>query len=148
MLLSDGDGAGVETVPTALPDGATACHVKSVPLNESVTPLPPTVPGELSKLKAYSGSPPAVTCATLTPALAARWARLGSGTVCLVAASPASPDRLLAEARYVPTGAGAAELALTVRDGHQGAGLGGLLLEALVQRAREEGLERPAQINQ
>src|SRR5215472_7301688 len=76
------------------------------------------------------------------PALVARFARLGSDTVCLVAASRAEPDCLVAEARYVPIGGGTAELALTVRDGYQGAGLGRLLLEALVQRAREDGLKR------
>lgn len=76
------------------------------------------------------------------PALMARFARLGTGTVCLVAVSPADPDRLAAEARYVPIGGGAAELALTVADRYQGAGLGRLLLEALVRRAREDGLER------
>lgn len=76
------------------------------------------------------------------PALVARFARVGSDTVCFVAASRADPDCLAAEARYVPAGAGTAELALTVRDGYQGAGLGRLLLEALVQRARADGLER------
>jgi GNAT superfamily N-acetyltransferase len=76
------------------------------------------------------------------PALVARFAGLASGAVCFVAASPADPDRLAGEARYVPIGAGTAELALTVADGYQGAGLGRLLLEALVQRAREDGLKR------
>jgi len=76
------------------------------------------------------------------PALVARFARIGSGTACVVAAPRADPDCLAAEARYVPVGAGTAELALTVRDGYQGAGLGRLLLEALVQRAREDGLKR------
>ena len=76
------------------------------------------------------------------PALVARFARLGSDIVCFVAASPADPDCLVAEARYVLIGAGAAELALTVRDGYQGAGLGHLLLEALVRRAREDGLQQ------
>ena len=77
-----------------------------------------------------------------SPALAARFAGLGSGTVCFVAASRADPDCLAAEARYVPVGTGTAELALTVRDGYQGAGMGRLLLEALVQRAGQDGLER------
>ena len=76
------------------------------------------------------------------PAQVARLAGLGSGTVCFVAAPPADPGCLAGEARYVPIGAGTAELALTVTDGYQGAGLGRLLLEALVQRAREEGLKR------
>jgi GNAT superfamily N-acetyltransferase len=77
------------------------------------------------------------------PALMAQFAGLGSGTVCFVAVPPADPDRLAAEARYVPMGAaGTAELALTVRDDYQGAGMGHLLLEALVRRAREDGLER------
>ena len=76
------------------------------------------------------------------PALVARFAGLRSDTVCFVAASQAAPDCLAAEARYVPIGGGTAELALTVADGYQGAGLGNLLLEALVQRAREDGLKR------
>jgi GNAT superfamily N-acetyltransferase len=76
------------------------------------------------------------------PALVAPFARLGGGTVCLVACAHADPGGLAAEARYVPVGAGTAELALTVRDDYQGAGLGHLLLEALVQRAREDGLKR------
>ena len=69
------------------------------------------------------------------PALVARFASLGSGTVCLVAVPPAGSGRLAAEARYVPIGDGTAELALTIRDGYQGARLGHLLLDALV-RAR------------
>ncbi len=75
-------------------------------------------------------------------ALTPRLARVGSRTVCLVAAPPAAPDWLAAEARYVPIGAGTAELALTVADDYQGAGLGRLLLEELVRRAREDGLKR------
>ena len=77
-----------------------------------------------------------------SPALVAQFARLGGDTVCFVAAPRGDPDCLVAEARYVPMGAGTAELALTVRDGYQGAGLGHLLLEALVQRAGEDGLTR------
>ena len=76
------------------------------------------------------------------PALVARFARVGSDTVCFVAASHADPDCLAAEARYVPISAETAELALTVADGYQGAGIGHLLLEALVQQAREDGLKR------
>ena len=72
----------------------------------------------------------------------ARFAGLRSDTVCFVAASPAAPDCLAAEVRYEPVSAGTAELALTVADGYQGVGLGHLLLEALVQRAREDGLKR------
>ena len=76
------------------------------------------------------------------PARVKRFAELGSGTVCLVAAEPADPGRLAAEARYIPTEPGTAELALTVRDGYQGAGMGHLLLNALVERAREGGFDR------
>jgi GNAT superfamily N-acetyltransferase len=76
------------------------------------------------------------------PALVSRFAEFRRDTVCFVAASHAVPDCLAAEARYVPIGGGTAELALTVADGYQGAGLGHLLLEALVQRAREDGLKR------
>jgi GNAT superfamily N-acetyltransferase len=59
-----------------------------------------------------------------------------------VAAPPAEPGHLAAEARYVRVGSGTAELALTVRDGYQGAGMGRLLLEALVKRAHADGFER------
>ena len=76
------------------------------------------------------------------PPLIAQLASIGSGTVCLVAARPADPGRLAGEARYVPMTAGTAELALTVADGYQGSGMGHLLLDALVERAREGGLER------
>ena len=76
------------------------------------------------------------------PALLARLASFGSGTVCFVAAPPAEPGRLVAEARYVPIAPGTAELALTVQDGYQGAGMGHLLLDALIARAREDGLDR------
>jgi RimJ/RimL family protein N-acetyltransferase len=78
----------------------------------------------------------------MAPSLLARFASIGSGTVCLVAAPPAEPGQLAAEARYVRVGPGTAELALTVGDGYQGAGMGRLLLGALVQRARADGLER------
>ncbi len=76
------------------------------------------------------------------PRLVARLASFGSGTACLVAAPPADPGRLVAEARYVPMTAGTAELALAVADGYQGAGMGHLLLDALVQRAHADGLDR------
>ena len=76
------------------------------------------------------------------PELVAQFAGLGSGTVCLVASAPAEPGGLVAEARYMPTAPGTAELALTVRDGYQGAGLGRLLLDALVERAHAGGLDR------
>lgn len=76
------------------------------------------------------------------PAQVARFAGLRSDIVCFIAVSHAAPDCLAAEARYVPMGGETAELALTVADGYQGAGLGRLLLEALVRRAREDGLKR------
>jgi GNAT superfamily N-acetyltransferase len=76
------------------------------------------------------------------PALVTRFAGLGGGTACLVAVPPDDRHRLAGEARYVPIGPGTAELALTIRDGYQGARLGRLLLEALVERARADGFER------
>lgn len=82
----------------------------------------------------YSRSPAA--------ALLAQFASIGSGTVCIVASPRADPDRLAAEARYVPISSGTAELALTVRDDYQGAGMGRLMLDALVERARQDRLER------
>jgi GNAT superfamily N-acetyltransferase len=75
-------------------------------------------------------------------ALATAFARIDGETVCLVAASPADQDRPIGEARYVPVGPGTAELAMTVLDSYQGAGLGHLLLAALVSCAREDGFER------
>src|SRR5215831_8409534 len=68
------------------------------------------------------------------PALLAQLASFGSGATCLVAAAPADPGRVVAEARYVPIAPGTAELGLTVADSHQGAGLGHILLDALVGR--------------
>jgi L-amino acid N-acyltransferase YncA len=82
----------------------------------------------------YTGQP--------APALVGRFASVGAGTACLVAASPADPGRLAAEARYVPIGPGTAELALTVADGYQGAGMGHLLLDELVTYARQHGVDR------
>ena len=76
------------------------------------------------------------------PALVAQLASFGTGGACLVAAAPADPGRVIAEARYVPIAPGTAELALTIADSYQGAGMGRFLLEALVERAREVGLER------
>ncbi len=100
----------------------------------AITRLYLELSAESFRLRFHAGQP--------APALVAKFAGLGSGTVCFVAASHADPECLAAEARYVLIDAGTAELALTVRDGYQGAGLGHLLLEALVQRAREDGLKR------
>jgi GNAT superfamily N-acetyltransferase len=101
---------------------------------EAITRLYLGLSAESFRRRFHSGQP--------APALVAQFARLGSGMVCFVAAPRDDPDFLAAEARYVPMGAGTAELALTVGDGYQGAGLGRLLLEALVRRAREDGLQR------
>jgi L-amino acid N-acyltransferase YncA len=76
------------------------------------------------------------------PELVAQFASFRSGTVCFVAAPPTDPGSLVAEARYIPTASGTAELALTVRHDYQGAGLGYLLLDALVERAHADGLDR------
>ncbi len=79
-----------------------------------------------------------------TPALVARLAGLSepAGTVCVVAGTLAEPGPLAAEARYVPLGEGTAELALTVRDDYQGAGLGRTLLGELAERAPASRIER------
>ena len=86
-----------------------------------------------------------------TPALVTRLAGVSepAGTVCVVAAAAADepgpagqPGRLAAEARYVPLGAGTAELALTIRDDYQGAGLGRILLAELAARAPASRIER------
>ncbi len=87
-----------------------------------------------------------------TPGLVTRLAGITdpAGTVCVVvaaaadelAAPAAQPGRLLAEARYVPLGEGSAELALTVRDDYQGAGLGPILLGELAERAPASRIER------
>lgn len=77
------------------------------------------------------------------PSLLTRLAQVGppSGAVAIIAAT-AQPDRLAGEARYVPSGPGVAELAVTVRDDYQGTGLGQLLLARLVEAARAAGLDR------
>ncbi len=75
-------------------------------------------------------------------ALVAQLASISGGSACLVATAPADPERVVAEARYVPIAPGTAELALTVADSYQGTGLGHHLLDALVAHARAEGLER------
>ena len=83
-----------------------------------------------------------------SPELVAQFASFRSGTVCLVAAplgdpgDPGDPGGLVAEARYMPVAPGTAELALTVRHDYQGARLGQQLLDALVERAHEDGLDR------
>jgi GNAT superfamily N-acetyltransferase len=56
------------------------------------------------------------------PALLARLASVGNGTV--------------------PIAPGTAELALAVQDGYQGAGMGRVLLDALIERASLDGLDR------
>lgn len=76
------------------------------------------------------------------PELVERFASLDRGAVGIVAAPSGESGCLAGEARYVPIGSGTAELALTIRDGYQHAGLGQLLLAALVARAREDGLAR------
>jgi ribosomal protein S18 acetylase RimI-like enzyme len=79
-----------------------------------------------------------------TPSLVARLARVDQlpGTVCIVAARPPEPQHLVAEARYVPIGGDAAELAVTVLDGYQRSGLGEVMLDALVDRAHDAGIDR------
>lgn len=74
------------------------------------------------------------------PAIVARLAELASGGFSLLAAPPGDPGTVAGEARYVPAGGGVAELALTVRDSYQGAGLGHLLLDGLARQARQDGL--------
>ena len=78
-----------------------------------------------------------------TPALVARLARFSQpGAVCTVAAWPREPQHLIAEARYVPISGHAGELAITVLDRYQRAGLGQLMLDALIEQARDAGMER------
>src|SRR5271157_6621944 len=77
------------------------------------------------------------------PVLLARLARIdvAPGTVSLLAMTPGS-ERLVAEARYVPTAEDAGELALAVLDDFQGLGLGRRMLSALLDHAKASGLER------
>jgi GNAT superfamily N-acetyltransferase len=87
-----------------------------------------------------------------TPALVTRLAGVTepAGTVCVVAGAvtrevagaAAEPGRLIAEARYVPLGEGTAELALTVADDYQRAGLGRILLGELAERTPASRIER------
>jgi GNAT superfamily N-acetyltransferase len=81
-------------------------------------------------------------CTRPAAAVVADLAALGAGISCVVAAHPDDPQRLVGEARYVPVDVETAEIALTVLDGHQGAGLGRMLLEALLRTAREDGRSR------
>jgi acetyltransferase len=74
--------------------------------------------------------------------LVAQLASFSGGSACLVATTPSDPERVVAEARYVPIAPGTAELALTVADSYQGTGLGHHLLDALVAHARAEGVQR------
>lgn len=78
------------------------------------------------------------------PALLTRLAQVGppSGAAAILAAPAAEPGHLAGEARYVPSGTGVAELAVTVLDDYQGSGLGQLLLAELVRRARDAGVAR------
>lgn len=77
------------------------------------------------------------------PAVVERFARVDlPAVVSVVAVAADDPGRLAAEARYVLMGDGTAELAFTVLDSYQGAGLGRLLLNVLMERARESGLKR------
>ena len=78
------------------------------------------------------------------PPIVARLARIdvAPGAVSLVATTPGSRRRLVAEARYVPTAEDAGELALAVLDDFQGLGLGRILLSALLDHARASGLGR------
>ncbi len=77
-------------------------------------------------------------------AVVARLARIDSaaGMASLTARVADEPGLLAGEARYVRMEPGVAELALTVLDRYQGTGLGRVLLDALVERARRDGLQR------
>ena len=78
------------------------------------------------------------------PSLLTRLAQVGppSGAEAILAAATDVPGDLAGEARYVPCGAGVAELAITVLDAYQGTGLGQVLLAALAARARDAGIGR------
>jgi N-acetylglutamate synthase-like GNAT family acetyltransferase len=64
------------------------------------------------------------------------------GTQCIIAAPLDEPGRLIAEARYVPTSNRTAEIALTIADQYQHAGLGQILMDALAKSAAATGLEK------
>lgn len=83
-------------------------------------------------------------CERAGPAMARNLARIDRvpGTRCVVAAPAGEPGRLIAEGRYVPIGDQAAEIALTIADGYQHAGLGRILVDALAERAAAAGLDR------
>jgi GNAT superfamily N-acetyltransferase len=82
--------------------------------------------------------------ASAGPAMVRRLASFDDppGTICLVACSATSPDEVVAEARVLPTGGDAGELAVTVADSYQGVGLGHAVMDALVAQARVGGLSR------
>lgn len=64
------------------------------------------------------------------------------GTQCIIAAPLDEPGRLIAEARYVPAGNRTAEIALTIADRYQHAGLGQILMDGLAESAAASGLDR------
>lgn len=78
------------------------------------------------------------------PALVSRLAALAPPpqAVSLIATAAGAPERVVGEARYVLIEPDAAEFGLTILDSYQGAGLGRLLLAALVTRASQAGLQR------
>ncbi|HBW21667.1 MAG: N-acetyltransferase family protein [Streptosporangiaceae bacterium] len=64
------------------------------------------------------------------------------GTASALAFAADRPGPIIGEARYVPTGPAVAELAIAVGDQEQGRGLGRILLDDLVRRARQAGIDR------
>lgn len=64
------------------------------------------------------------------------------GTVSIVAERLADVRFVVAEARVQPLGPGLADLAIAVADSYQNAGLGPLLLDAVLERARCRGVRR------
>lgn len=123
--------------PTRLADGRMITVRPAGPADvAAIAGLYVQLTAESAHRRFHSGRPPA--------ALAAQFASLRDGVASFVALADRDDDGgyLVAEARYVLVDAETAELALTVRDGYQGAGLGRLLLDALVRRARQDGLKR------
>lgn len=116
-----------------LADGRT---VVLRPAGPADAPVIARLYGELSPESSHSR----FQSGPIAPVLLARFAELRPGIASILATAPGG--ELAAEARYVPTGDGVAELAVTVRDSYQGAGLGRILLTAVADTARANGLDR------
>lgn len=83
-------------------------------------------------------------CERVGPAMVRRLAQTDRvpSTRSVIVTAAGEPGLFIAEARYVPTADRTAEIALTIADEYQHAGLGRTLVDALAERAAAAGVER------